>query len=53
MTSFFNSIKHTNMKNTKPTLEKFCQIYPDLLAQAKEYAEGTIVDPEEHNDAVD
>lgn len=41
------------MKNSRPTLEKFCQIYPDLLAQAKEYAEGTIVDPEEHNDAVD
>ena len=41
------------MKNQKPILEEFCQIYPELLAQAREYAEGTIVDPEEHNDAVD
>ena len=28
-------------------------MYPELLAQAREYAEGTIVDPEEHNDAVE
>lgn len=28
------------MKNNKPTLEEFCQIYPELLAQAREYAEG-------------
>lgn len=41
------------MKNSKPTLEEFCQIYPDLLAQAREYAEGTIVDPEEQDDAVE
>ena len=41
------------MKNSRPTLEEFYQIYPELLAQAREYAEGTIVDPEEHNDAVD
>ena len=41
------------MKNSKPTLEEFCHIYPELLAQAREYAEGTIVDPEEHDDAVE
>ena len=41
------------MKNNKPTLDKFGQMYPELLAQAREYAERTIVDPEEHNDAVD
>ena len=41
------------MKNSRPTLEEFYQIYPELLAQAKEYAEGTIADPEEHDDAVD
>ena len=41
------------MKNNKPTLEEFCQIYPELLAQAREYAEGTLIDPEEHNDAVE
>ena len=41
------------MRNNKPTLEEFCQIYPELLAQAREYAEGTIVDPEEHDDAVE
>lgn len=53
MTSFFNSIKHTNMKKTKPTLEEFSQMYPELLAPAREYAEGTIADPEEHDDAVE
>ena len=41
------------MKNSKPTLEEFCQIYPELLAQAREYEEVTIVDPVEHNDAVE
>ena len=41
------------MKNSRPTLEEFYQIYPELLAQAREYAERTIVDPEEHNDAVE
>lgn len=41
------------MKNNKPTLDEFCQIYPELLAQAREYAEGTIVDAEEHDDAVE
>ena len=41
------------MKNLKPTHEEFCQIYPELLAQAREYAEGPIVAPAEHNDAVD
>ena len=40
------------MNNHKPTLEEFCQMYPELLVQAREYAEGTIVDPEEHDDAV-
>ena len=41
------------MKNQKPTLEEFCRIYPELLVQAREYAEGTIVDLEEHDDAVE
>ena len=41
------------MKNNKPTFEEFCRIYPELLAQAREYAEGTIVDPEDHDDAVE
>ena len=41
------------MKNNKPTLEEFCQIYPELLAQAREYAEGAIIDPEGHDDAVE
>ena len=41
------------MKNSKPTLEEFSQMYPELLAQAREYAEGTIADPEEHDDAVE
>ena len=41
------------MKNSRPTLEEFYQIYPELFAQAREYAERTIVDPEEHNDAVE
>ena len=41
------------MKNSKPTLEEFCHIYPELLAQAREYAEGTIVDPVVHDDAVE
>ncbi len=41
------------MKNNKSTLEEFCQIYPELLAQAREYAEATIVDPEEYDDAVE
>ena len=41
------------MNNHKPTLEEFCQIYPELLAQAREYAVETIVDPEDHDDAVE
>lgn len=41
------------MKNSRPISEEFYQIYPELLAQAREYAERTIVDPEEHNDAVE
>ena len=41
------------MKNSRPTLEEFYQIYPELLAQAREYAEGTIIDPEVHYDAVE
>ena len=41
------------MKNNKPTLDELCQIYPELLAQAREYAEGTIADSEEHDDAVE
>ena len=41
------------MKNSKPTHEEFCQIYPELLAQAREYAEGTILDAEEYDDAVE
>ena len=41
------------MKNSKPTLEEFCQTYPALLSQARKYAEGTIVDPEDHDDAVE
>ena len=41
------------MKNNKPTLEEFCRIYPELLAHAREYAEGAIIDPEGHDDAVE
>lgn len=41
------------MRNNKPTLEELCQIYPELLAQSREYAEEAIVDPEEYDDAVD
>ena len=40
------------MKNSKPTLEEFSQMYPELLAQAREYAERIIADPAEHDDAV-
>ena len=39
------------MKNSKPTLEEFSQMYPELLAQAREYAERIIADPAEHDDA--
>ena len=28
-------------------------MYPELLAQAREYAEEAIADPEEHDDAVE
>ena len=41
------------MKNNKPTLEEFCRIYPELLSRVREYAEGTIIDPEVHYDAVE
>ena len=41
------------MKNNTPTLEEFSQMYPELLAQAREYAEEAIADPEEHDDAVE
>ncbi len=51
--SFHSNIGHMVMNNHKPTLKEFCQIYPVLLAQAREYAEGTIVDSVEHDDAVD
>lgn len=40
------------MKNNTPTLEEFSQMYPELLAHAREYAEEAIADPEEHDDAV-
>ena len=49
----FVFVKHLTEIKLLSTLEEFCQIYPELLAQAREYAEGTIVDPEEHNDAVE
>ena len=52
-TSRYNNELQSIMNNNKPTLEEFCRIYPELLAQAREYAEGTIVDPEEHDDAVE
>ena len=41
------------MKNNNTSLEEFWQIYPELLAQAREYAEWTIIDPEDHDDAVE
>lgn len=52
-TSRYNNELQSIMKNNKPTLEEFCRIYPELLAQAREYAEGTIIDPEDHDDAVE
>ena len=32
----------TSWSRWSSTLEEFCQIYPELLAQAREYAVGTI-----------
>lgn len=40
------------MNNQKLNFEEFCQMYPELLAQAREYAQGIIENPEEHDDAV-
>lgn len=41
------------MNNQKLNFEEFCQMYPELLAQAREYARGIIESPEEHDDAVE
>ena len=41
------------MNNQKLNFEEFCQMYPELLAQAREYAQGIIENPEEHDDAVE
>ena len=40
------------MKNQKLNFEEFCQMYSELLEQAREYAQGIIENPEEHDDAV-
>ena len=50
---FFDQKQHKSMKSQSPTLEGFSQIYPELLAQARDYAEGTIVNPEENDSAVE
>ena len=49
----FKESKLFGVEKDKSFHSSIGQIYPELLAQAREYAEGTIVDPEEHNDAVD
>lgn len=41
------------MNNQKLNFEEFCQMYTELLAQAREYAQGIIENPEEHDDAVE
>lgn len=41
------------MNNQKLKFEEFCQMYPELLEQAREYAQGIIENPEEHDDAVE
>lgn len=41
------------MNNQKLNFEEFCQMYPELLEQAREYAQGIIENPEEHDDAVE
>lgn len=41
------------MNNQKLNFEEFCQMYPELLALAREYAQGIIENPEEHDDAVE
>ena len=41
------------MNDQKLNFEEFCQMYPELLAQAREYAQGIIENPEEHDDAVE
>lgn len=41
------------MNNQKLNFEEFCQMYSELLEQAREYAQGIIENPEEHDDAVE
>ena len=41
------------MNNQKLKIEEFCQMYPELLEQAREYAQGIIENPEGHDDAVE
>lgn len=41
------------MNIQKLNFEEFCQMYPELLEQAREYAQGIIENPEEHDDAVE
>lgn len=41
------------MNNQKSNFEEFCQMYPELLEQTREYAQGIIENPEEHDDAVE
>lgn len=41
------------MNNQKLNFEEFCQMYPGLREQAREYAQGIIENPEEHDDAVE
>ena len=41
------------MNNQILNFEEFCQMYPELFEQAREYAHGIIENPEEHADAVE
>ena len=40
------------MEKTRTSLDEFIHTYPTLAAQAEQYAQETIQDPESHEDAV-
>ena len=41
------------MEKTRTSLDEFIQTHPTLMAQARQYAQQTIQDHEEHEDAVE
>lgn len=41
------------MEKTRTSLDEFIQTHPSLMAQARQYAQQTIQDYEDHEDAVE